>query len=388
MTMDREESDSNAGHGEICDVVQRLTCEKLMRVFSGGTFFDWAKQKKYYVKLVMDNLSRELQPHEEQMIFYARSCFVCYKETDVKPCQTCFCVDFCEAHRTDNEGHPCEELKAWLYFEMQTIYINPVPDWLTFHDFPNKGDVNDMHSFYEMYVFPAKDASWTVLDTIYSDYLSWPLTVYYGLQDANLLNISLVQNTYVIHIVEARNMDRNNLLSWEIFLHSFEKSMKLVVIMIGLGLAPEFENNCGMLQTCWEKCMLLGHQFYFSCYRMLYHDYLDSELFTTPDVIIGFEVNKRFDSRDSWVRFITSLKNSVCPIILTTKTKTHAVRIINNIKNILSPDVQPIVGTLNRFKSLRPHRDRMTGRIFYLNEYIIIYMHLNGMRAINTCVQM
>ncbi|XP_032665971.1 uncharacterized protein LOC116841750 [Odontomachus brunneus] len=148
MTMDREQSDDNVGHGEICDVIKQLMDKKLMRGFSGGTIYEWDNCKNNYMRLIKNNLLRELTRHEKLMISYIRACLICYKETDLKPCKSCFCVDYCEAHCIKDD-HPCDELKAWLYFEIQAISINSVPEWLTFHDFPDRGVVDDMQSFYK-----------------------------------------------------------------------------------------------------------------------------------------------------------------------------------------------------------------------------------------------
>lgn len=380
--MDQSEFESDRdGHERICNVIRELTDQGLMRRFPGGTLSEWKSYTQHYVRYVEEKLSRELQPHEKQMIWYARSCDICHKETNLEICEECFSIDFCEDHVIEKAEHDeCTRLKKWLYFEMQAINVITIPEWQTFHDFPVRSNVEDMDSFCRTYLLPMKNAPWSTADIAYSDYASWPLTLYYGLKEASLFNIAWQQDCYVIHILEANNVDRRNLTSWEILLHTFRKPMKLIVVLIGRNLAPELEDMCGLQQICWEKCMPIGHQFYFQYFRMLYEDYVSSSFFTAPNVIIGFQVGFKIEQ---WLKFNRTIDHLFCPVILTSNTESTAQENARDIKSIVNCNLELVIQEENRFQSFRPYRDHVTGRVFYFNKYLLIFKNLNSLDESN-----
>ncbi|EFN82058.1 hypothetical protein EAI_09417 [Harpegnathos saltator] len=379
MAMNQEESNGNLGHRQICRVIQELVHERRMRTFYGKTLIEWTRHKRHYVNAVEKKLARELQPHEKQMLLFARACHICYIETDLTACPGCFSVDYCPAHRNFTEPHECAKLREWLHFEMQALNVNPVPIWRTFHDFPERINVYDMDSFYEAYMLPARNKTWTILDMVYSEYLSRPLTMYYSMQDAELLDIPKTKNTYVIHIIEASGIDKVNLPSWEIFLHAFQQPMKLIVIMVGVDLASDLAGRYGIVQTCSEKCATIGHKLYFRYYRMLYHLYAGSELYTKPDVIVGFQV--AFNDGETLAQFLTSLKSPFCPVIFTSRSKANMRKLTNKLQAILTFRVKSVLNTQNGFRSHRPYRDHVTGRVFYRNECVIIFKQLGNLSS-------
>lgn len=374
MAMDRERSDDNVGHGEICNAIKKLTREGCMRKFSGEKPGEWYIYHKKYVKIVKHELSRDLRPHEERILMCSRSCLVCHKETELRPCPQCLCVDYCEKHLDRQDEHKCKDQNKWLYTEMRIVKINPAPYGPIFHDFPDRGNVADMESFYETYMLPARGADWTVRDIVHSDYVSRPLTVYYGIQDAKLLEILKTGSTFVIHIVEASNADKVNLPFWEIFLHVFDKPTKLIVITIGSELGPELENKSGTRTICWKKCMRLGHKFHFEYHRMLYHNYVKSKLYTKPDVFVGFHV--QLSGGETWRHFLTSLQTPMCPLILTARSVANAKRLVARIQATLGSHAKPVICRINRFKSYRLHKDYANGRTFYRNQQIVVYKNL------------
>ncbi|XP_032668288.1 uncharacterized protein LOC116842746 [Odontomachus brunneus] len=273
LEIDRGRVLGSFGHGEICVVITSLIAMKEIRNYSlennrwrqelrregrPRRNKPWYKHHMTYLKVVQKNLSRNLEWHEKQMLLFARSCCICHEETDLSPCTTCFCVDFCAAHRNSKFPHDCEKQQEWLYTEMRSINVNPIPIYRPLHHFPDK-QVDDIESFYERYMLPAKGVQWNVPDLVYSDYVSGPLTVYYGMRLANLFEDEpSAGDSYVIHIIEATEVDIDNVQSWEIFLHFFNKKTKLLIIMVGSEIEEELVKNLsGQLMTCVARCQTL-----------------------------------------------------------------------------------------------------------------------------------
>lgn len=391
--MDRDRIGQSYGHGEICEVIKRQIRKRKIRNYSRKNRkmlwklkkegkpkkrLEWHLHYMNYAKVVKKKLSRDLQPHEKLMLLFARSCCICHEETDLSPCTVCFCVDYCAAHRYSEFPHDCEKLQEWLYTEMRTINVNPVPMYRPLHHFP-RNQVDDIESFYETYMLPAKNVQWNIPDLVYSDYVSGPLTVYHGMRLASLFEGEpSAKGSYVIHIIETTEVDVVNLPSWEIFLHFFNKPTKLSIIMVGSELAPELENTYGKLPTCAAKCRDFGHELHFEYHRMLYNEYASCVSYTTPNILVGFHV--KFANGQTWKQFIASLQRPTCPLILTARSKVNGKRYVKRVQSALSDDVKADVKTVinrpNRFKACRLHKDYVNQRVFYRNQHLIVYANL------------
>ncbi|XP_014476337.1 PREDICTED: uncharacterized protein LOC106745338 [Dinoponera quadriceps] len=385
--LDRDRTARIVGHNEICQVVQKLIREGKMRNYSPLLHGEWYYRPFNYVKIVKEELQRDLHPHERSMLLSARSCLFCHHETGLRSCTSCYCVDFCEIHhrkKKNHKYHKCEDRWNWLYLSMQTVNLG-VPWTRTFHNFPDKCHVEDMVEFYESYVLPAKTASWTVMDIVYSDYVSWPLTTYYALREAELFQVPEpvegTKRTYVIHILEARKDVDKFLPYWEIFLHVFGKPTELIVVMVGAQIAPELAGRSGTVPICNAKCANFGHELRYEYHRMLYHDYASDErkLFKRPNVIVGFHV--RLSGGESWTRFISSLEDPDIPFILTTRTRVNARRHLKRIQKALSLSAKPYFNRTNKFSSRMMTKDVENGRVYYHNEHLLVYRHLHHMDA-------
>lgn len=387
--MDQAGIDGSSGHQEICKAMKELIDEKKMRRFvkrelkslkypdKYRTLKDqWCEHRLRYLKITREKLSRALQPLERQILMFTRSCVICRVETKtLVPCRNCYCAYYCKKDKGKIYSHKCQKLKEWLYTEIQTIDVNPIPKWRTFHDFPDKGDVDDMELFYDLYMLPTTDSYWEIPDFVYSDYVSGPITVYYNLCDAGLLEQRYSPpGNYVIHIIETSSVDVMNLPSWELFLHLLHDRTKLTIVMVGAELAPELENKRGKLQLCLEKCENTGHQLHFEYHRMLYHEYASSEFYTTPDLLVGFHV--KLSGGETWKKLIFSLKTPDFPLILTARSRVNGLRYIKRIQTALCKRAIPSLNRYNPFRGFRPYRDYMNESIYYRNQQVIVYPNL------------
>ncbi|EFN82059.1 hypothetical protein EAI_09418 [Harpegnathos saltator] len=326
-------------HVDICNAIKKLIREGKMRNFHEGTREEWLNCKKECVRVVEQELARSLLFHEEQMLLFAKSCHVCYKETSLKTCPLCLSVNYCEDHKQNVGPHKCAALQTWLATEIQAVKVSPNPPrQFKFINFPNANyPIATMNSFYDRYIRCSRSLkTWTFPDFIHSDYLSGPLTLYDCTRDPNVLQIPNTEYTYIIHIIATSHFDRLYLRSWEIFLHVFIKPTKLVVIMVG----PNLQEECEAPDICKLKCKNFGHTFHFLSHRMLYHDYVNSSLYRKPDVIIRFHVE--LADGETWAQFLAALEVSSCPLVITAESNIKAQEYRSKIGDF-SKQAMPII---------------------------------------------
>lgn len=373
----------DGGHRIICDVIKKykkLVQKKRIWGFQDTTFDKWHDYKikrLYIIQQRMAAADMKMGQYEEEMIIFSRACYVCYKETDLQPCPKCFSVDYCKTHRESNVPHKCEQLRKWLHIEIQARDLHPVPQYRrAFYDFPNNPVVHDMRSFYEAYILPDTKDQWNTIDIVYSDYISDPLTVYYGMRGAKISIIPKKQTVFVLHIIEAKmHIDRETLLSWEILLHTLAKYISLRIVIVGPHLTSELNKMEGQVETCQEICKSLNRRIYFEYYRMPYHKYVKREFYVEPDLVVGFHVKLKFTEMSRFSRFMEILRCQLCPMILTTESKRNARSIVKKIKKE-NRNVEPVINEINKFKACRPYRQDARNSIYYRNQYLIVYKDL------------
>lgn len=362
-------------HITICDVIKRykkLVKDKRLHNYRDSPMTNWRDYQLQRLSIIQKRLSRKMYRYEKEMVLFSRWCCVCYEEKNLKSCPNCFTVDYCKAHRKKIELHECDKLKEWLHFEIQAIDVHPVPQYCRgFHDFPDRDDVNDMLSFYQTYLLPQRDAPLTILDTVYSDYLSGPLTVFYGMRDAKLLIAPEKDDTYVIHLIGTEFENRETLKHWEIFLHIFNTRINLLIILIGFELRSELGDAEGELETCWEKCMPLGHTLRYKHHRMLYQNYVKSNCFIKPDLIVGFQTPIERLNKN----LIAPMTDQFCSIILTAKTKKIGVGLVKKMSE-LGGTAKPIFHGINNFRAFRPYRTDSKQNVYYRNHYLVVCENL------------
>ncbi|XP_014476322.1 PREDICTED: uncharacterized protein LOC106745325 [Dinoponera quadriceps] len=372
MEEDREGSDGRVGHSGFCDAILELIAERKLRNFDGRVLLNvWTSYRYAKMGQVLRKLARNLLPHEIRIMMSMRHCNVCYKEIDLMPCPECFCVDYCMEHfDRPIRPHNCAEFKKWLFTETEIIYTKDcVLEWRSLHTFPDsRWDVKDMYSFFKTHVLPARHLLWSILDIAFSDYLSGPLTVYHGLQRSQLIRIPMTKSTYVIHVIMASDEIRREVQFWEYFLHVFTHPTKLIVVIVGLELSEE---SHGSVPLCLEKCAGLHHEFQFECHRMSYGNYVKSNSYRNPNVIVGLHMIP--PNWETWVK-LKKWFYTDCPVVLTYINMKDMKKNAWNIK--MSFSKEPIRQIMNTFKGFKLHRNYRTGEIYHRNEYIQIYRNL------------
>lgn len=360
-----------ACHVQICDAMQKLLeSHPQFRINFELNFEKWAETRKEFLRLISLQLQRDLKPYEVQMITLTRSCFVCHEQANYI-CMKCYSVNYCCNHIDRRKLHSCEELRLCFQIDFELGFYSDSK--MKFVNFPDKDNpVVNMNTFIEQYVCPRQYIngilSRNVLSYFYADYVSGPLTLYYGMRDTDLLDTP--PSCYVIHIIAANFVDREYLAAWELLLHLLPEIELLKIILTGPGLCTEYK----YMKICLERCRKQHKSLNFETHRMLYHDYANSDKYTRPNLIIGFQTNL-----NDWEKLqdsISKIQNQNCPLLLTAKSKFQADQNVNKIKEVLGSYSNLVYHNENMFSSYRPYRDFENGDVSYRNKYLSIYKQL------------
>ncbi|EFN77924.1 hypothetical protein EAI_16858 [Harpegnathos saltator] len=364
-------------HEDICTLITRFVTEDPDWDTRRLYFQDWIKLQKNFMRLAEVTLGRNLKTYEEQMFLFAKSCFICHRRSDLFTCEKCISISYCVDHESESSLHEfnCDDLA--LNLNLDIIFLEKEA-WealsIKFYNFPDKKRLyTDMDSFCSQYYRERsrRRSEWDLNTCAFTDYVSGPLTLYNGLQSANLFHPEKVTHAFVIHIIVTSNVDRRNFPAWELFLHFLSKKKKLIVVMIGLELKRETCEHvvCSRCKTAKKKLIL-------ESYPLLYHNYMSSANYRRPNVVIGFQAE--LNHGDAWSESIKAIKAQNCPLLLTAKSQLKAHWDVIEIGKILNTTVKPFFINENYFASRRPYKDYETGYIFLPNTYFIIYKNLNG----------
>ncbi|XP_011138006.2 uncharacterized protein LOC105182345 [Harpegnathos saltator] len=357
-------------HREICIVIEkylRNNPQFLTRRFNLKEW--WIAQDDFHTSVKL-NLKRILESYEEQMITCSRFCFICHQQTGLYPCKKCFSADYCLEHKEEfEEQHEesfCDLYTMWLNIEFLNVqYESKASLSLKFMKFPDNGSFNDMITFIEEHT-QETISEWNLLDYIYADYVSGPLSVYYGMSNVELSNILLTTSTCIIHVIGASSIEKNGLPVWEILLHLFPNIQVLIVVLLGADLQVEF----GMQDVC-PRCVFNEKKFIYECYGTLYSNYMTDPMYGKAHLIVLFEVHE-FESLDKCLK---TMQSQECPVLLTTSEGLEILE-TDRIQQVLGRDVYPIINIKNKFMSVRPYKDYK--QTAYRNSVLIIYKTLKN----------
>ncbi|EFN89476.1 uncharacterized protein LOC112588275 [Harpegnathos saltator] len=359
-------------HSGICTAIEKFLKNNPQYLTRRFDHIEWSKTQNKFRLSIEQDLGRALENYETEMFFFARSCFICFQQTGLYSCKKCLSIDYCLEHKKEfahqHEQFSCDRFTTWLNLELSNVqYENTVSLSLKFMKLPdNDRSLNNMEKFIEEYV-QNKKGEWNILDYIYSDYVSGPLSVYYGMLHAGLSDVLLTASTYVIHIIEADSIERNGLPAWEILLHLFPNIQVLIVVLLGTDLQYEL----GIQDIC-PRCVCNKKKFIYECCGVLYSNYMITPTYGRADLIVVFEV---FDS-ELLGECLKTMQSQECPVLLTSLKEDTALCDIAEIHKVLGRDVCPVIGTENKFRSLRPYRDFQY--IFYRNSFLTVYKTLNN----------
>ncbi|XP_025159829.1 uncharacterized protein LOC112589700 [Harpegnathos saltator] len=240
-------SEHQANHKEICEILEKLShSHPQFWKTRNSSQKNWIKSRKELLRLVKTELERDMKPYEMQMITFAKSCFVCHKQHDLQTCTQCYCVNYCSSHAEVLKNHHssnCAKLNSCLEMD------NYIRRSILPHGKFNRANFTSIHKVINIQQFIEKftDSKCDYLHKSYSDYLSGPLTLYYGIMKGNFY---IGSKHYVVHIIHANVLDAQYILAWEILLHVLRGVINhLEVVLIGSEMQSIYVN----VELCW-KC--------------------------------------------------------------------------------------------------------------------------------------
>lgn len=360
-------------HKELCEAIvkvfsksaQQRTGKICLSIFQHSKFSMMNSVKRIF--------SRDLNRYEEQMFMFEKSCLICNRRDELHVCKHCFVSNYCESHQHEFRmlHKNCKELN--LCFKLDTYIL--VQKWFFFftvphiQDFPNRNiSIINMEDFIVQYMKRGLVLPMYETDYLYSDWISGPLTLCYGLKEAFLLP-KPTNVAYTIHIINPDYIDRVNFLMWELLLHFSPHIKKLTIVVLVPMVRRNINMKCAVCLNCQES-----KEFFYESYPMLYQEYVASMQYKKPDVIIGFQLN--FDCFRDWVDTLNVIRTQNCPLFLTVKSLSKAESITNSIKRVLRVSTLPVRIVENRFSAMRPHRDVLHST-FYRNKFLVSFETLN-----------
>ncbi|XP_011145790.1 uncharacterized protein LOC105186950 isoform X1 [Harpegnathos saltator] len=221
----------NVNHEEICEILRKFS-QSHPQFWQTGNFSqeDWIKSRKELLRLVKTEFERDMKPYEKQMIMFAKSCFVCHEQRNLQTCTECYCVNYCSKHAESLKNHQssnCAKLKSCLETDLYLYRADLVYYKFIHINFTTIPYIVNMQNLINLYT----NVKAPHLKKFYSDYLSGPLTLYYGIKNGNF---HIGGTHYVIHIIHANVLDAQYILAWEVLLHTLYWNIDhLEVVLIG-----------------------------------------------------------------------------------------------------------------------------------------------------------
>ncbi|XP_014475077.1 PREDICTED: uncharacterized protein LOC106744659 [Dinoponera quadriceps] len=341
------------------------------RNFPITTFND---TKYEIIKKMKKELQRKLKVCEKQMIMHAKSCLICNRRDSLRTCMGCFTSNYCNDHEVQfQKSHEadCKELKLCLDLDLNLLQESftqfQIPN---IKSFPNvQIPILKMDDFVTQYMKRGRlGVDWTYDHYYYSDWMSGPLTLFFGLKDTLLLP-EAKSNVYTVHIINSYHVDRIYFQTWELLLHLLPHIKILTIVMVEPGI-EYIKRKC---KTC-IHCFLDSRELHFECYSMFYEIYASDSMYKKPNVIVAFEVNKGNYNVVS-VNLIRAIRARTCPLFLTVMSSKISHYVKKKMKEDMSPLVVPVHNFSNRFSSRRPYRDMSYQNglhVAYRNKYVII----------------
>ncbi|XP_071649761.1 uncharacterized protein [Temnothorax longispinosus] len=336
------------------------------------------KMKLIFMRLVSCKLGRHLNVGEIQMFIFPKECLICHEKNDtlLEDCQKC-AASFCKNHKDDTEhGDICAFLELGLRSDLLamtefTEFSNSLESLSDLKRVPDASTFQNMKDFVNALGNIQTDSKilYDILAAEYSQCLSRPLTLFYAMR---LLNYVLKGKVLVIHVVDVNYAEEVTFSLWQVLLLLMETVMSVVVIMTG----PELKNKFDPSRTC-NNCLLLENKsLFFEYHDVSYEKYVRSPSFVKPDLIVGFNLSIKECDKKIWASSIHAVAKQNCPFVLTFFTLQDFEEGTNKINTILGKEVDYLYSGKNSFASFRAHRAFGPERVYYHNQYVVIYQSL------------
>ncbi|XP_014474154.1 PREDICTED: uncharacterized protein LOC106744172 [Dinoponera quadriceps] len=123
---------------------------------------------------------------------------------------------------------------------------------------------------------------------------------------------------------------RSYLPAWELILHLLHQMKELIIILIGPGL----QNERGNIDACLTCKVTYGQRLFLETHGMPYHDYVNSQLYKRPNVIIAFQAELYREHIGEG--FLRAVRHQNCPLLITATSVDKLKENMNTVNQLLS----------------------------------------------------
>ncbi|EFN75377.1 hypothetical protein EAI_06161 [Harpegnathos saltator] len=329
-------------------------------------------------------MKRPLRLYESQMLLLAKSCLICHRQHKVRSCDKCYSANYCSDHRRDfliYHNPSCEKLLISLNYNITLVNcMSHLSN--TFYLFPAKtrGTPSSMFDFIRLYshfgdrkwaVRPLTTDLLSLFDYFDATYVTDPLTVYYGMQNVNLVHLLLSKPICVVDVISPIGENIEILLSWELFLHLLNDKVRRLHITFRSTEKTVETMESYRVNIC-SKCKSRKRVLTFRIYPMLYENYVFNTKYKRPRVIVGFHLRLSYLTEDC----LTALQHQNCPLIFTTPSLITAKQLVTRINDVLGTDVRPLLIIKNNFDGLLSYMNFGIDSVCRRNNYLVIFKNL------------
>jgi splicing suppressor protein 51 len=377
-------------HRDLCKVISNI-CKRdrmtnLFQKAVGISPDEYRYYRIYYVNECAQQLGRDLDLWEKEMIYYPQVCHTCY-EFDIQKlvtCQKCHHVSYCKpSHLKIDHDIWCKEFQVhrdFILYQFHHGIIQPsIPKWVRHHYTPLTGDTKTF--MLNTVGVSNKSLLLNKLNlTALTDIATCPLTVLFSLQNCNF---SLKEIKFLtIHLVGAEmQFEIDNLRKWELLLLHLIPSLRIMkVVFVG----PKLNLDNAFLQrvdkNICRKCHTAGRKVVYDFWEGLYHDFFKSKDYKKPDLISAFNAGlyrlSDFEGKDTWSPSIEAmLKEPDIPVVITEYTEQEMPLDLQRIQSIVDSLEIIMSPARNPFASSKPSLNFFSDEtvpVIFKNFYITI----------------
>lgn len=387
---EHRKQDYEKSHGKFCKIFKSIliTTSRTNREIDWS---EWIQSRKQLVKKIKQKLlqdfQRRMKKHEMEMIWWTKVCIVCHGQNNLQFCKLCLSVNYCSAHEEKfHEKHikyDCVKRRKMLNIDIVRMTCKYEMGYKRLFCYPILHDIIEENQRFcitkafllKYFLQPTLRICFKTEDYIMSDYMSGPLTIYFGLEKTDLLSHAIMmEETFIIHVIDVDYVDIRGIRTWEILFHTTLKMREIIIVFIGPGikLPPGITKTCVLCNFCIQQ----NKRLYFTFIPMLYSDYLQisSYGYKKPNIIVTF--GEGSFEWNSYSNTVNAIKTRNCPLFLSCSSKEQTENIMDKMKNVMGRRVTPLLNYTNPCFSLLPYRDIETGDISFRNCHVVVYFNL------------
>ncbi|KAJ9583030.1 hypothetical protein L9F63_022646 [Diploptera punctata] len=295
----KHQKDHWSAHKDMCTAITNI-CKRegLSHLFQNALGLapnDYRLYRTYYANMCSQELRRELQLWEKEMIYYPQVCHTCYEcdTQKLSTCQNCSHVNYCSvSHRKIDHPVWCKEFQIYrdtCLHQFHNGMIRPILPETIFEE--NVAVTGDMESFLsKVYNITEKSVQMSKLHFVaLTEVATCPFTVLFSLQSIGF-PLNDIQSL-TIHLIGAEMFfEIDSIRKWEMLLLHLVPSIKVMkIVFVGpeLSIDSTITKSLSETKVC-QSCSSLGRNILYEFWPALYHDFMRSEMYGKPDFNMCF----------------------------------------------------------------------------------------------------